>query len=117
MPAIGPTVAVAGDVIRPRIFELRKDAKGVSLAEMVAWAGGPLRPTGNRFIHLSLDKAGQDQVTELTQLAKMRPRDGDIVFVREQGLKYQGSVRLAGHVRTPGMRSVAAAPFGGGMCC
>jgi protein involved in polysaccharide export with SLBB domain len=110
VPAIGPTAGVAGDVKRPGIFELLPEEGMPALETLVAWAGGPLRPTGNRFLHVSLDPRGRDLVQERADLATAWAREGDLVMVREGGTKLRGSVFLAGHVRAPGLRSLAAAP-------
>ncbi len=107
--AIGPTVAVGGDVKRPAIFELRQNDGATSLAALVQWAGGALRPRGSRFVHISLDKQGKEEVSERIDLPTIHGGDGDILLVQSGGGKMQGSVFLTGHVRSPGLRSLATA--------
>jgi protein involved in polysaccharide export with SLBB domain len=110
VPTLGPTVAVGGDVRRPAIFELAPDAAAPTLADLLEWAGGPLRPSGNRILQVTLDRKGLDQVVERRDPGTVAARDGDILLVQASGTKYGGSVFLAGHVRTPGLRSLASAP-------
>lgn len=109
VPLIGPTVAIAGEVDRPGIYELPRDGR-VAGQGIVALSGASLRPTGNRFVKLSLDAAGQDVTTQQASLARVVLHAGDILMVLRQGDKEVGSVRLEGHVRVPGIRSLAAAP-------
>jgi protein involved in polysaccharide export with SLBB domain len=110
VPPIGPTAAVAGDVTRQAIFELVPGDPPTALDALIRWAGRTIRPGGNRFLLLSLDARGRDQVGERRDLAGAVVRDGDILLVQEGTAKYSGSVFLAGHVRTPGLRSLGAAP-------
>jgi len=44
VPVLGRTVAIAGGVTRPGIYELRD---GASVGSLVGYAGGPVRPRGN----------------------------------------------------------------------
>ncbi|HXQ52381.1 MAG TPA: SLBB domain-containing protein [Stellaceae bacterium] len=109
IPPIGPTVAIANEVVRPGIYELATDGT-ISGQLLLALAGGPLRPSGNRFVRLSLDAQGRDMTTEVASLAQLTLRAGDILMVLRRDDLGVGSVRLDGNVRVPGIRSLAAAP-------
>jgi polysaccharide biosynthesis/export protein len=109
IPLIGPTVAISGDVTRPGIYELPRSGV-VEGSQITAFSGAPLRPTGNRFVKLAPAARGQDETTETGSIAQVSLRAGDILMVLRQRDKEVGSVRLDGHVRVPGIRSLAAAP-------
>ena len=109
IPPLGATVAVSSEVVRPGIYELA-GGEPISVQSLLAFAGGPLRPSGNRFLKLSLDAQGNDSSTELASLAQQSLRAGDILMVLRRDDATVGSVKLDGNVRVPGPRSLAAAP-------
>ncbi|WP_081689240.1 SLBB domain-containing protein [Inquilinus limosus] len=111
IPTVGRTVAVAGDVVRPGIFEMPPDAAGpLSVAEMLDYAGGPIRPSGNRFNLLRLDRNGQDQVQNLSGQTAVPVQTGDIIQVTlAQDLRV-GSVSITGNVTVSGVRPLSSAP-------
>lgn len=111
VPTIGRTVAVAGDVVRPGIFELPADAIGpLSVAETLDYAGGPIRPAGNRFNLLRLDRNGQDQVQNLSGQTAVPVQTGDIIQLSlSQDLRV-GSVSITGNVTVAGNRPLTSAP-------
>lgn len=109
IPPIGPTVAVAGEVDRPGIYELNGSAS-IDAPQLLGLAGGPLRPAGNRFVRLSLDAQGRDQTSESASPAQLVLRAGDILMVLRKDSGTVASVRLDGHVTVPGIRSLAEAP-------
>ena len=109
IPPIGPTVAVSNEVVRPAIYELIGNGQ-IDGPQLLNLAGGPLRPSGNRFVRLSLDAVGRDVTTEEPSIARLGFRSGDILMVLRREDLPVGSVRLDGNVRVPGVRSLAAAP-------
>lgn len=111
IPTIGRTVAVAGDVVRPGIFEMPPDAAGpLSVAEMLDYAGGPIRPAGNRFNLLRLDRNGQDQVQNLSGQTAVPVQTGDVIQITlSQDLRV-GSVTITGNVTVAGVRPLTSAP-------
>ncbi|RKK01268.1 polysaccharide biosynthesis/export protein, partial [Pseudoroseomonas wenyumeiae] len=58
VPPLGATVAVAGEVTRPGIYELPAGVAQVPLATLLRLAGQPLRPAGNRFLLQGTDAGG-----------------------------------------------------------
>ncbi len=110
---IGPTVAVAGHVKRPGIFELRegayaapKDSESLSLENMLALAGGILAPGQNRFIRLDLDKSGRENASEIEDERKKLFSDGAVLSVQKTQENRSGMVELAGHTRRPGLHDL-----------
>jgi polysaccharide export outer membrane protein len=109
IPPIGPTAAVSEEVVRPGIYELPPSGR-ITSKQLLELAGGPLRPSGNRFLRYQADASGRDVATEAFSESDLSFRAGDILMVlRRQDLPV-GSVRLDGNVRVPGVRSLAAAP-------
>lgn len=109
VPAVGATVAVSGDVKRPAIYELPDGRSSMTVGEAVDLAGGSLRPQGIKFMHLTFDETGREQLLEHTDVS--RPvRGGDIVLVTRREDIQLGGVEIAGHVRVAGRRSLASAP-------
>ncbi|MSP82000.1 MAG: polysaccharide biosynthesis/export protein [Alphaproteobacteria bacterium] len=115
VPTIGATVAVAGKVRRPAIYELADGLTGAGLEEVMAFSGGPLRRSGNRLVTLSIDSTGREQVSETRQDAAAVVQDGDIIIVEFGDDVQVGSIFLDGHVRVPGRRSLGSAPSVGSL--
>ena len=109
VPPIGATVAVAGRVKRPAIYELRKGHRSIALDRLLELGGGPLRPRGNRFLHVSTDHSGLEQAVERDVDSAAPVSDGDILLVTYRENILLGSVVLDGHVRLPQRRSVVSA--------
>lgn len=109
VPSLGPTVAVAGKVQRPGIFELPEGATAATVGEAIALAGGPLRPLGNRIILRSIDTTGHEAPRHDVGLAVLMG-EGNIVQVEFGEESVINAVRLDGAVRSPGTRVRSAFP-------
>jgi len=106
VPAVGALVAVAGDVVRPAIYEL---ARGIQPLEAVlALAGGAMRPVGNRYLLVAPDAQGRRSFAEIAPGRAMRR--GDVVVVQPGADVAVNQVRLSGHVQAPITRARGAAP-------
>jgi polysaccharide biosynthesis/export protein len=107
VPVVGDTVAVAGAVARPGIYELRGAA---SVSEVIAYAGGALYPRGYQ---ISISRIGDDGreifVRPQGTAAAIWSGDGVQVLSGSAGTAFD-RVMLAGHVRNPGPRALAAVP-------
>ncbi len=110
VPTIGATVAVAGKVRRPAIYELAEGQSTAAREEVLEFAGGPLRRAGSRMVTLTLDETGREQVIELPAGESGAIRDGDIVLVSFGGDVQVGSVFVEGHARVTGRRSLTSVP-------
>lgn len=109
VPPLGATVAVAGEVTRPGIYELPAGVAQAPLATLLRLAGQPLRPAGNRFLLQGTDAGGRRSFSETGPAAPVRR--GDAVVVQPGADVSAGQVRLAGHVTAPLLR----APRAGGL--
>ena len=99
VPPVGGTVAIAGDVARPGIYELPARAAGAPVAEMLALAGGTMRPGGNRLLVQQNDGAGRRAFAELAPSSTLRR--GDALLVQPGADVVANTVRLTGHVAAP----------------
>ncbi|MCG8691606.1 MAG: SLBB domain-containing protein [Minwuiales bacterium] len=107
VPAVGPTVAVAGDVKRPGIYELSEGFSSSSKEAVLTFAGGPLRPRGNRWVRITFEDSGGQLVVEHDNDDVFKVLDGDILMAQRRQDIQTGTVELLGHVRVPGQRSLA----------
>lgn len=121
IPPIGPTVAVAGGVKRPGIYEIMPALKGLSdkpdeksqqlsLQDMLDMAGGILTPGQNRFIRMSLTKDGHEKIEEAPDALVPVFRDGDILMIAPSDEARAGTVELQGHSRRNGIHAIDRVP-------
>lgn len=117
VPPIGPTVAVAGNVKRPGIYEILPALRGqlykpqgssqkLSLEDLLAFSGGILTPGQNRFMELALTSDGKETVNEIRNNLERKFGDGDILMVSPSKERREGMVELAGDTRRPGMHDL-----------
>ncbi|MFQ6018046.1 MAG: SLBB domain-containing protein [Kiloniellaceae bacterium] len=106
VPPLGDTVAVAGEVKRPGIYELDATTSGLTVAEAVGLAGGTLRPQGHRYLKMSIKETGGDRVSEIANSRKAKMQAGEILLVAKAGYALAGVSFLDGHVSVPGPRSL-----------
>ncbi|WP_211103778.1 SLBB domain-containing protein [Skermanella pratensis] len=118
VPPIGPTIAVAGEVKRPGIYELapaeaQADGGALSLADAVALAAGPIQPAPVRIVRFALggngaevpdEAAGDPDESRIRTVAA-----GDLLIVTPTRDHRRGTVTVTGHVRQPGPRALAGA--------
>lgn len=118
IPPVGPTIAIAGGVKRPGIYEILPGVRGMrsqgdsgeklSLEETLELAGGYVSPGQNRLLKLSLTKNGEEQVKEVAGNTYAQIfGDGSILMVSSSREARSGTVELAGHTRQPGLHDLA----------
>ena len=110
VPVLGPTVAAAGKVLRPGIFELAEGQTDPFMAEVIALAGGTIRPRGSRLFHRTFDQAGREAVVEAVDPGSTVMLGGDLVIVQFGQNIEVGTVQLDGHVFLPGRRALSSTP-------
>jgi protein involved in polysaccharide export with SLBB domain len=108
VPPLGPTIAIAGKVKRPGIYEFGEGEKQVDVEAALALGGGALRPEGVRVSHIRFDKSGQQFVTENAGRT-VRVGESDVLVVSYSQDVQVGAVEVIGHVRVPGRRSLQSA--------
>jgi protein involved in polysaccharide export with SLBB domain len=109
VPTVGATVAVAGKVKRPAIYELPPGAAGLSVRDAIELGGGSLRPIGNRIIVRAFDTSGREVVRQVAN-ASEQIGEGSVVLVEYADDIEVGTVRIDGAVRVAGTRVRASAP-------
>ncbi|ACI98093.1 SLBB domain-containing protein [Rhodospirillum centenum] len=110
VPTLGATVAVAGAVKRPGIYELPPGEPRLSLESLLDLAGGPLRPGPERALRLSFGHDGAERSTAVADPGAPLFGDGDVLLYAPARSDRLGTVTLGGHVRQPGPRSLGEAP-------
>ncbi|KAA2214131.1 polysaccharide biosynthesis/export protein [Pseudoroseomonas oryzae] len=109
VPPLGPTIAMAGEVTRPGIYELPAGTASQPLAALLRLAGEALRPAGNRFLLHGTDNGGRRSLSEIGLQARLRR--GDAVVAQAALNVAAGQVRVVGHVAQPMLRPA----HGGGL--
>lgn len=110
IPVLGETIAIAGDVKRPGIFERGKGEKTFTFDDVLQLAGGPLRPGANRFVKLSLNSWGDERVTDIAAGDTVSFEDGDMLMVTGGIPMRTNGITVAGHVRQPGTQPLNKTP-------
>jgi polysaccharide biosynthesis/export protein len=103
IPATGPSIAMAGSVNVPAIYELRE---GTTLASAIEMAGGlATTADGQKAVVERIENHGTRRVEEfpLDQPGLGRPlKDGDVVRIFNLSPRFQNAVTLRGNVACPG---------------
>lgn len=107
VPVIGDTVAVSGAVARPGIYEIRP---GSSLASVLGYAGGALRPRGNAIAVSRIGADGREQYLRVPTLSTTVVAGDGIAVTGGSAGGAVGRVSLRGYVANPGARALGAAP-------
>lgn len=107
VPAIGPTIAVAGAVQRQGIFEIRD---GITAAQALELAGGAFSPQSNKLVRVYTDAQGRDVMDYITHPTITRLSASDILLVMDIGGGTARTVDLRGHVEVPGQHALDALP-------
>lgn len=94
---VGGVVAIGGEVARPGIYELPRGPAAAALSAVLALAGEPLRPAGNRFLLETTDGEGRRAFREISPRDALRR--GDALLVQPGSDVQAGGLRLSGHVQ------------------
>jgi protein involved in polysaccharide export with SLBB domain len=102
VPPIGATVAVAGYIRRPAIYELPAGREAMSARELTALGSGTvLRGTTTASV-LRILPDGKARFVDVSGQPGASVRDGEVLIVKAAVAVSTGRVRLVGAVRTPG---------------
>jgi protein involved in polysaccharide export with SLBB domain len=106
VPPLGATVAIAGSVRQPGIYELPHGASSTSGVALIALAGGTLLANAYDISKSMLD---HDGTTRLIPIAKgAAVRSGEIVFVDPTRSVNLDRMTVLGAVQLPGMRPLSS---------
>jgi protein involved in polysaccharide export with SLBB domain len=104
IPPAGPTVALAGTINNPGIYELREHN---TLGDAIGYAGGVTSMVlGQRVVVERIDEHQQRRAEDLTLDASGLARqlnDGDIVRFLRISSRFENAVTLRGNVAIPGL--------------
>jgi len=110
IPTVGPTIGVAGEVLRPAVYELLNER---TIAEVVKLAGG-FTP-GSDPSHAVLDRidSGKHRVIENVDLTKESElqksiRAGDLLTIPPITSYLANQVQITGAVLRPGVRAAVS---------
>jgi protein involved in polysaccharide export with SLBB domain len=117
VPPVGPTVAIAGAVKRPGIYEILPSLRGhlhkpqggsesLSLEDMLTLGGGLLNAGQNRYLRLGLTTDGRETVDDIADPLRPTFTDGAILQVAPSDQRRDGTVEIAGHTRRPGLHAL-----------
>jgi polysaccharide biosynthesis/export protein len=102
VPPLGATVAIAGTVRRPAIYELPPYQTNISLRNLMALASGETVPGVYTVSVLRLMPDGKRQFVDVTKQPETLVHDGEIVILKAAVDVSIGRVTMDGAVRTPG---------------
>ena len=109
VPVIGATLAVAGQVKRPGIFELPPGQSGIDAADLLRLGGGELVRGEYRHSVLRIGKDGGQDLVVLPKPAGRQVHGGEILLIDPAAAATSGRVSLLGHVRQPGPQPLSTA--------
>jgi polysaccharide biosynthesis/export protein len=108
VPTIGQTVAVAGLIKRPGIYELAPGASAITEESLVALAGGSELAGAKRLTKLELLSDGRTKMVAVGKSGIIR--SGEVLFVDFERSASNGVVTLSGEVAVPGTRDLGSTP-------
>lgn len=103
---LGATVAIAGNVRRPGIYELPVGSPAITTKALVALAGGTLIANAYDLSKTSLDRDGTTRLVPTTMGGGVR--SGEIVFVDPSRSADVDRVTLGGAIALPSTRPLSA---------
>jgi polysaccharide export outer membrane protein len=107
VPPIQSTVAVAGFVKRPGIYELASGATAIDARSLMTLAGGIEIAGAKRLSKLEIQSDGRGHIVALPGNGIIR--SGEVLFVDPERSVTLGRVTLDGAVNTPGIRALGGA--------
>lgn len=118
---IGPTIAVAGAVKRPAIYEIlpalqgmwhqpEKKSQKLALNDLLDMAGGTLSPAQHRFMKMEITPEGKEAILTVADPFNRIFGDGAILNVARGMETRSGTIELVGHTRQAGIHALDEAP-------
>ena len=102
VPPIGGTVAIAGFVRRPGIYELAPHQTALRASELLSLGGGTMLRGATTVSLLKLMPNGTSTYTDISGQMSSAVHDGEVIVVKAAVDVAMGRIRLVGAVRTPG---------------
>ena len=103
IPPIGPTIAVAGSVQRPGIYELPLDPSPVGVDEAITMAGGATGFAITDQVQIERTTGGRRELIDVNAAdAPMSVMDGDMLLVGAVDGRLHPVIEVRGEVARPG---------------
>ena len=102
IPPVGPTIAVAGSVQRPAIYELLDSDGGLTVADAIALAGGGTGFAITEQVQIERTQNGQRILIDADQSDATLLKDGDLLLVGVVDGRLHPIVEVRGEVASPG---------------
>lgn len=102
VPQLGATVAIAGSVRRPAIYELAAGQRGTSVKSLLSLAGGVEIRGSYRLLLLRTRPDGKQELDDVTSATGSLVHDGELLIVESAANDSVGRVTLLGDVKLPG---------------
>lgn len=109
VPHIGQTVAVAGLVKQPGIFELVPGATAITQQSLLNLAGGGTIAGAKRLTKMELLPDGRTQLVSVGSGGVIR--SGEVLFADFERSAANGVVTISGAVSVPGTRALGSTPL------
>ncbi len=117
---VGPTIAVAGDVKRPGIYEIlpalkanwdrpEEKSQTLSMNDLLGMAGGVMSPAAHRFLRMDITDKGMEYIEEVSDPSSRIFSDGDILNIARGKEQRQGTVQLIGNANQSGIHALSDA--------
>ncbi len=117
---VGPTIAVAGDVKRPGIYEIlpalkanwdrpEEKSQTLSMNDLLSMAGGVMSPAAHRFLRMDITDKGMEYIEEVGDPSSRIFSDGDILNIARGKEQRQGTVQLIGNANQSGIHALSDA--------
>lgn len=115
---LGPTIAIAGGVKRPGIYEIlpalqanwdqpETKSQRLSLNDLLDMSGGVLSTAQNRYIRMAMSSSGQENIQDVTDPLSRSFGDGDILMVERGKERREGTVEVMGFANTRGIHALS----------
>ncbi len=101
VPVLGSTVAVAGEVKRPGVFELDPGTSSITANDLLELGGGTVGRGPYSVTLLRILPNGKEELVQLGSAGDQTMQDGDILLVEPKVDAAIGRVALTGHVKLP----------------
>jgi len=110
VPLEGPAITIVGQVKRPAIYELDAGQVRISVADLVALAGGLEIRGAYRYSLLRTRPDGRREFVDVTPSPDVFVQDGEVLFVNPAVDVSLAQLRLLGNVKLPGLYALSDTP-------
>ncbi|MEJ0044200.1 MAG: polysaccharide biosynthesis/export family protein [Rhizomicrobium sp.] len=107
VPPLGATVAIAGSVRQPGIYELPRGSSEIGANALISLAGGTLIADSYNLSKATLDMDGATRLIPMSRYASIK--SGEVLFLDPNRIADRDRLAIAGAVQLPGDRPLSLA--------